>query len=325
MVKQPTFLIKFAQSIEKKIQRLGIPLYSSKYSRKDYTQHQHILLLALRQKFHGPGYRRFIKEILPDLTAYCEYIGLEKIPHFTTLQKAAARYGRHKIELLVLEFLGCRRFKTIHLGVDASGFSLTHASHHYIRKLMRPPPRKKRGPGRPRKRRKVRRFLHTTLIVELRRTQFVAAVTLRRGPKNDSPLFIPTAKKVRLPQQISAVEADRGYDAETNLAWVAENWDAEPKFDLRNRDVPVHRTEGWHRKKRKRRLRKPGRKPKKHRNKNETVFSVIKRCFGEGILARRVKMQNIELVYKLLAYNARREILFLFIEGFYGAALPKSF
>ena len=130
------------------------------------------------------------------------------------------------------------------------------------------------------------------------------------------PPLIPTAKKVDLPQEISSLDTDKGYDAESNLAWVAEEWGAEPRFDLRNRDVPVYRTHGEHRKKRKRHLRKRGRKPKKHRNKCETVFSVIKRVHGEAVLARRVKMQNIELLYKLLAYNARRAVKLLLLKGF---------
>ena len=50
MKKQKTFLIKFAGAILHKVQRRGIRLYSSKYSRHDFTQHQHIVLLAVRQQ-----------------------------------------------------------------------------------------------------------------------------------------------------------------------------------------------------------------------------------------------------------------------------------
>ena len=321
MKKRKTFLIKFAGAILHKVQRRGIRLYSSKYSWHDFTQHQHIVLLAVRQQRAGTGYRRFLEEDLPDLTAFCEHLHLEKIPHFTTLHKAAKRFSRGLIDALIAEFLVARRIRSLHLGIDATGFSPTHASHHYTRCLLRP--QRKCGPGRPRTRRRMRRFLHLTQFVELR-TQLIAAASPRRGPRNDSPLFIPTAKKVRVPQRVAVVEADRGYDAEKNFAWTVEKWKAVPRIRLRNASLSVGRTRGRYRKAAKRRLHRPGRRPKNHRNKCETAFSVIKRCFGEAILATSVKMQNKEILFRLLAYNARKAAASLLLEVFYGAGRMKT-
>ena len=316
--KSETFFIKFAKAIMDKLKRCGVRLFSSKYSKKDFTQHQHIVLRAVQQKHKGQGFRCFIQETLPDMTRLCDFLELKKIPHFTTLHKAVQRISSQFIAILINEFLVARRLKTAVVGFDASGFSLTHASHHYTRKLERP--KKNKGPGRPRKRRKIRRYLHTTLCVETNKTQFVLAASLRRGPRNDSPLLIPTAKKVRVPQRILRVGADRGYDAETNFEWIVKEWKAIPDIKLKNKDVPVHRTKGEHRKEAKRRLSRSGRKPKNHRNKNETVFSVIKRCFGKAVLARKVSMQNKEILFRILAYNARREVIFLILtKDFYGA------
>ena len=74
----------------------------------------------------------------------------------------------------------------------------------------------------------------------------------------------------------------------------------------------------------KRRLHRPGRRPKNHRNKCETAFSIIKRCFGEAILATSVKMQNKEIIFRLLAYNARKAAASLLLEVFYGAGARKT-
>ena len=153
MKKRKTFLIKFAGAILHKVQRRGIRLYSSRYSRDDFTQHQHIALLAVRQQRAGMGYRCFVREDLPDLTALCEHLQLDKVPHFTTLQKAAKRFSRDLIDALIAEFLVVRKIKSLYLGVDATGFSPTQASHHYTQCLMRP--QRKRGPGRPRTRRRL--------------------------------------------------------------------------------------------------------------------------------------------------------------------------
>ena len=43
-----------------------------------------------------------------------------------------------------------------------------------------------------------------------------------------------------------------------------------------------------------------------HRNKDETIISVIKRLFGEHVTSRSVKTQNRELSLRCIAYNMHR-------------------
>ncbi|MGB6627385.1 MAG: hypothetical protein WBE61_04565, partial [Nitrososphaeraceae archaeon] len=55
-----------------------------------------------------------------------------------------------------------------------------------------------------------------------------------------------------------------------------------------------------------------------HRNKDETIISVIKRLFGEHITSRLVKTQNRELSFRCIAYNIHRLIhLIIIFDGFY--------
>ena len=49
------------------------------------------------------------------------------------------------------------------------------------------------------------------------------------------------------------------------------------------------------------------------RNKDETIVSVIKRLFGEHITPTLVRMQNRELVFRCIAYNAHRMVNLLVI------------
>jgi hypothetical protein len=70
------------------VARAALPAYSSKYSRKDFTRHQHAALLALKA-FLKTDYRG-VAAYLADWAELRDALGLTKVPHFTTLQKAHA-------------------------------------------------------------------------------------------------------------------------------------------------------------------------------------------------------------------------------------------
>jgi hypothetical protein len=53
------------------------------------------------------------------------------------------------------------------------------------------------------------------------------------------------------------------------------------------------------------------------RNKVETVFSVLKRKFGESLKARKFQAQIKELKIKLILYNISKIILTIFIQIYY--------
>jgi hypothetical protein len=44
------------------------------------------------------------------------------------------------------------------------------------------------------------------------------------------------------------------------------------------------------------------------RNKDETIVSVIKRLFGEHITSRLIRIQNMELTFRCIAYNVHRMV-----------------
>ena len=71
------------------VARAALPPHSSKFSRKDFTQHQLAALLAVKQ-FLGVGYRG-LAAYLRDWAELRDALGLRKVPHFTTAQKALAR------------------------------------------------------------------------------------------------------------------------------------------------------------------------------------------------------------------------------------------
>ena len=69
--------------------REAIPAYSSKYSRQDFTQHQLFALLALKT-FFKTDYRGVVA-LLGDFTELRDDLGLQKVPHYSTLCKAEQR------------------------------------------------------------------------------------------------------------------------------------------------------------------------------------------------------------------------------------------
>ena len=69
--------------------RGALPAYSSKYSRHDYTQHQHFALLALRE-FLRTDYRG-LETMLREWAELRAVLGLTKVPDHSTMQKAAER------------------------------------------------------------------------------------------------------------------------------------------------------------------------------------------------------------------------------------------
>jgi len=70
----------------------AIPVYSSKFSKRDFTQHQLLAILALQQFFKTDD--RGIVVILSDFSDLREALGLKKVPHPTTLFQARKRLGK---------------------------------------------------------------------------------------------------------------------------------------------------------------------------------------------------------------------------------------
>ena len=305
MKKKDTFLIKFASNVWNALKRRHVRCYGNKFSKKTYTLHQHAILLALREQFKGMGYRAFCR-LLPDLSRLLEYLGLSKIPHFTTLHKASQRMKGTLVESIILGFATKGQFRA---GIDSTGMSLQHSTYYYEQRLEHFRKGKNKKPGRPRKRRK-KKHQYTSVLADLDR-QIILATKLVRGKKSDCKMMKPTMNKAKeLFGQMKSFDADKGYDAEYNHKFINEVVKTEDYIKLTNKDVPVRNTSGVNRKKAKRKLRnKRGRPRKNYRNKIESIMFVLKRVFGEHIFATTAKGQRQQARFRIIAYNAYRQAL----------------
>lgn len=80
----------------------ALPAYSSKFSRKDFTQHQLFAMLAVRH-FLKLDYRG-LEVLLREWAELREAMGLRKVPDHSTIQKAARRLIATRAP--VLDWLG---------------------------------------------------------------------------------------------------------------------------------------------------------------------------------------------------------------------------
>jgi len=299
------------------LKRVRYPLRRSKYSNHVYTDHQHVILLVLRQHFKK-SYREFCY-IMEVCTELCDEIGLNKVPHWTTLQKFSARANMRRLESLLLACLEEARLRVLHLAVDSSGFSSTSASSYYVQTIKHRSGKR----GRPREGRHVRRYVKQTMAVEFRK-QLIAALKFRMGPANDSPDFISVLKKMQSADQpVRVVLADKGYDAESNHEYAQEILGARTVIPVRGSERPLIKTGGRYRRRQKRSF---DVREYHQRAKVETIFSVEKRMMSSHVLSRGIGQQHKELLFRALSYNSNRmESLFLlFIEGFYRAKDKKE-
>ena len=311
-------LVRIVRRQKRVLRRARYPLRGSKYANHLYTDHQHVVLLALRQQFRK-SYRDFC-ELLEVCTEILDELGMKKVPHWTTLHKFSKRANTRRLERLLLGFLEEARVRALYLVVDSTGFSSTSASTYYTRVLEF----RKSTLGGHRRGVQTRRFVKQSVAVETRK-QLIVAVKFRVGPANDSPDFVRVLKKVcpaELP--VKLVVADKGYDAESNHEYAQDVLGARTAIPVRAASRPKIKMSGKRRRRQRKEFDQKG--YDSHRPKVETVFSVEKRKMGSHVLARVPSQQHKELIFRAFSYNTGRlETLFLlFIEDFYRAAGPRS-
>ena len=275
--------IRMVRSMMQIIKRARIPPYLHKRSNHVYTVWQHLILLALRQ-YESKSYRRFI-DFLDECIGVQQYLGLSKIPHYTTLQKAAARLDIAMLQKILESFVMSMKIKNAFAGIDATGFGHTQASYYYTKRI------------------KLRRkFVKMSAISDMKK-QLVCAIKIRHRQRHDNIDFVPLLQKANGIIPIGTVVADKGYDSEKNHV-AANNLGIASIIPPRYEYVPVYKTRGYHRKM----LKRKGYDSVTYhqRNKCETIFSVIKRMFGDNVTSRKISTQNRELMYRVIAYNAYR-------------------
>jgi hypothetical protein len=283
MLKESRY-VRLANTMYRVLRNSRIPLFLHRKSNHVFTMWQHVILLAIRQ-YEGKSYRMFT-EWLVEAYYLRLFLGLSRIPHFTTLQKFTDRINNSLLEKIISSFIVISGTKHIFVGIDSTGFKITHASQYYT--------------DRTGLRRKYAKLSIGADVLQ----QIICNIRIRRAPtRHDNIDFKPIITKTSGILPVSVVAADKGYDSEDNHLLVRENLHAFSIIPARYEHVPIWRTHGKYRKRMKRGYSKL---LYNQRNKDETIMSVIKRLFGEHIMSRLTRTQNRELLFRCITYNMHR-------------------
>ena len=126
--------IKFVGTSLETVQSSILKLYSCKYSKHVYTQHQVLVLVSLKE-YIGTDYRSFV-ELIDLMSNIKEKLDLDKIPHYTTLQKFVSRIPSSLFNLIskVLKLFYSHGENIFITAVDATEFTSSYSSHYYSRR-----------------------------------------------------------------------------------------------------------------------------------------------------------------------------------------------
>jgi len=305
--KSPRKVLQVAYAVAKE----SLPAYAHRYSPKKFTQHQLFACLVLKAELKTDyrGVTAFLED-LPDLQQCLE---LKKVPHFTTLQKAAARLLRngHVLRLLdtTIKRVMRRKRRVPLAAVDSSGFDATHASRYYVWRAKKQ--------GTLPKHMTYRRFPKLHVLIDTS-NHLILSLFGTRGPTPDVHQLPNVLDQFPGSVRIEHLLADAGYDSEANHVLLRQ------ECGIRSTIPPKHgrpRKEGTLPSGRYRRLmsQRFNQAAYSQRSQVETVMSMLKRNLDGCVRARTYWSQIREMALKVLTHNIM--ILKLIRQVFYRAIL----
>lgn len=286
--------------------RRALPAYSHKNSPKTFTQHQLFACLALKN-FLKTDYRGVVAH-LADHPALVEALELTKIPHFTTVEKAAKRLlksapARRLLEATVRLHMGRRR-RVKRSAIDSTGLECSAASGYFVRRRTRV--------SEPWKTVVYHHYPKLGVMCDSD-DHFILACRAGRGPRPDVDEFRPLVAEALRSVRLSQLAADAGYDSEPNHRFARDQHQIRtiiPAKYGRPTDKPP--TGRW-RRLMKQRFDRPA---YRRRSQVETVISMIKRRQGPHVRGRSYHSQCRDLRLLVLTHNV---MILVFIQVFYRA------
>ena len=119
MLKESRY-VRLANTMYRVLRNSRIPLFLHRKSNHVFTMWQHLVLLTIRQ-YEGKSYRMFV-EWLIEAYYLRLFLGLSRIPHFTTLQKFTDRISNSLLEKIISSFIVISGTEHIFVGIDSTGF-----------------------------------------------------------------------------------------------------------------------------------------------------------------------------------------------------------
>jgi len=253
--------------------RRAVGRCSSKFSKRRYTLHQHIVLLCLKVR-KNTTYRMLLDELI-EMPRIRRAINLEELPCPSTLCKVFNRLGMAVWRVLLN--LSVTLLPTNGLvGIDASGFDRSHASKHYTKRAEL-----------------TIQQLKVTLLVDTRVNAIIDlhVTTTRKHDSQIAPLLIR-----RNTEEMAIHLGDKGYD-DQKVRTLAREEGIRPLIKHREFSS-LHKA--WN-----------GRLDADlygQRSQNETVNSRLKRKYGAFIRSRKWWKQFREITLVCLVHNLDKSL-----------------
>lgn len=275
----------------------ALPEYAHRFSPKKFTQGQLFACLVLKE-FFRTDYRG-IAAILFDCPDLQHALGLCQVPHFTTIQKAAARLLKKTPANRLLDATvrragrravkGRRRIELA--AIDSTGFEAHHTSHYFVRR---------RAQGQNKwQNTTYRRFPKLALVADCSNHMVLAAIP-GRGPGPDICHFEQALVEANRRGRLQNLLADAGYDAEWTHTLARDEMDIRTFIPAQIGRPTDKRPSGHYRAWMAAHLKQTR---YGQRWQVETVASMIKRRLGSAVNARSYWSQSRALMLKAVAHN----------------------
>ncbi|MDS0296542.1 MULTISPECIES: IS5 family transposase [Halobacteriales] len=248
--------------------RRAVARYSSKFSKRRYTLHQHIVLLCLKMR-KNTTYRTLLDELI-EMPRIRSALDLEELPSPSTLCKAFNRLDMAVWRVLLNLSVTLLPTNGV-VGIDASGFDRSHASKHYTKRTKL-----------------TIQQLKVTLLVDTR-SNAILDVHVTTTRKHDSQIA-PSLLK-RNTGDVAILLGDKGYD-DQKIRALARETGVRPLIKHREFSS-LHRA--WNA--------RLDADLYGQRSQNETVNSRLKRKYGAFVRSRRWWKQFREITLVCLVHN----------------------
>jgi Transposase DDE domain len=278
--------------------RRSLSVYAHRFAPKKFTQPQLFACLVL--KVHQRKDYRGLRQMLLDLPDLREAIGLEEVPHYTTLQKAADRLLRspdvHKLLEATLTLLRPRR-RIKHSAADSTGLETHHVSRYFIWRTHRT----KEG-KQPKKPVSYRRYGKLMILICCA-SHLILAATASAGPTPDIDQLDPLMDHISPAVRIERLVADAGFDSAHNHHLLRDEHgivSTIPPLHGRPSKDPAKLPKDAYRRLMKTRFNV---KAYRKRSQVETVMSMLKRNLGDCLRGRSYQSRRRDMLLMVLTHN----------------------
>jgi len=281
-----------------------LPFYTHPNSPKKFTQHQLFACLVLKN-FFKTDYRGVVAQ-LADHPELREVLGLDCVPHFTTLQKAsrhllASAPARRVLDSTIRMHYGRRR-RVASSAVDSTGLECTPASGYFVRRRHRV--------SLPWKTMVYHRYPKLGVVCDTS-CHFILSIRVGRGPRPDVDELVPLLSDALRSMLLDCLAADAGYDSEANHRFARERCGVRTLIPAKHGRPTDKPASGRYR----RLMQTRFDRSKYHRRVQvEAVISMIKRRQGAHARGRSYQAQCRDLRLMALTHNV---MILLRIELFY--------